>query len=427
MSTIIDIFARELLDSRGNPTVEVEVVLEDGTMERAMVPSGASTGTYEAVELRDEGEKRYLGKGVLQAVENVNEIIAAEIVGMDVTRQLDIDQLMLEMDGTPNKSKLGANAILGVSMAVSRAAAAYLGIPLYQYWGGSNAKEIPVPMMNILNGGRHADNNMDIQEFMVVPTGASNFSEGLRMVVETYHSLKKVLQNKGLATSVGDEGGFAPNMPSNESGLEIILQAIEAAGYKPGQDIHLALDVAASELYKENYYHLAGENRIMASFEMIDYYTKLINKYPIISLEDGLAENDWDGWKNLTDALGRKVQLVGDDLFVTNMERLGKGIAQGVCNSILIKVNQIGTISETFDTINMAKRAGYTCVISHRSGETEDTTIADLAVAAGAGQIKSGAPSRTDRIAKYNQLLRIEEELDMFAEYRGIKNFKFFK
>lgn len=423
MSTIIDVFARELLDSRGNPTVEVEVILEDGTMGRAIVPSGASTGAHEAVELRDEDSSRYGGKGVLKAVENVNEVIAPEIVGMEAIRQIDIDTLMIELDGTPNKQKLGANAILGVSMAVARAAAKYLGLPLYQYIGGVNARELPVPQMNILNGGKHADNNVDVQEFMILPTGAQSFAEGLRTAVEIYHTLKKVLSAKGLATAVGDEGGFAPNLPSNDAALEIILEAIEKAGYQPGKDVYLALDVAASELFRDGKYHLAGNNKVLNSAEMVDFYADWVEKYPIISIEDGLAEDDWEGWKLLSDRLGHKIQLVGDDLFVTNTDRLSRGIKEGICNSILIKLNQIGTVSETLETINMAKRAGYTSVISHRSGETEDSTIADIAVATGAGQIKSGAPARTDRVAKYNQLLRIEEELDVFAVYRGLDTF----
>lgn len=421
MSIIVDVFAREVLDSRGNPTVEVEVILEDGTMGRAIVPSGASTGAHEAVELRDGDAARYGGKGVLQAVDNVNEIIAPELIGMDVTHQVDIDALMIDLDGTPNKSKLGANAILGVSLASARAAAEYLALPLYQYIGGVNAKEIPVPMMNILNGGKHADNNVDIQEFMIVPTGAPSFREGLRMGVEVYHTLKKVLSGKGLTTSVGDEGGFAPNLPSNEAAIEVILEAIEKAGYVPGQDIFLALDVAATELYQDDNYHL-NQQRFSAD-QMVDFYAGLVDKYPIISIEDGLAEDDWEGWKKLTDRLAGKIQLVGDDLFVTNTERLARGIELGVCNSILIKLNQIGTLTETLDTIEMAKRKGYTAVISHRSGETEDSTMADVAVAVNAGQIKTGAPARTDRIAKYNRLLRIEEELDVFAQYRGQKAF----
>ncbi|MGI6413226.1 MAG: phosphopyruvate hydratase [Syntrophomonadaceae bacterium] len=423
MSIIADVYARELLDSRANPTVEVEIILEDGTMGRAIVPSGASTGAYEAAELRDGDPNRYLGKGVLKAVDNVNNLIAPEIIGMDAVRQVDIDTLMIELDGTPNKSKLGANAILGVSLAAARAAANYLGIPLYQYIGGVNARQIPVPMMNILNGGKHADNNVDIQEFMVVPSGASSFTESLRMGVEVYHSLKKVLSGKGLTTAVGDEGGFAPNLPSNEAAIEVILEAISKAGYQPGKDIYLALDVAASELYQNQKYNLASTNQQFTSDEMVEFYAGLIDKYPIISLEDGLAEDDWEGWKKLTDRLGNRLQLVGDDLFVTNTERLSRGISLGVCNSILIKVNQIGTLTETLNTIEMAKTAGYTCVISHRSGETEDAIIADIAVATNAGQIKTGAPARTDRVAKYNQLLRIEEELDRFAVFKGLDTF----
>lgn len=423
MSTIVDVYAREVLDSRGNPTVEVEVVLEDGTMGRAIVPSGASTGAYEAVELRDGDKKRYNGKGVLNAVDNVNSIIAPEVIGMDATRQAEIDVLLLELDGTPNKSRLGANAILGVSLAASRAAANYLGLPLYQYIGGVNAKELPVPMMNILNGGKHADNNVDIQEFMIVPVGAETFAEALRMGVEVYHALKKVLSGKKLATAIGDEGGFAPDLPSNEAALEVIVEAITAAGYNPGEDIYLAIDVAASELYKDGKYYLGSTNQVLTSSEMVDFYAKLVDKFPIISIEDGLSEDDWAGWKELTDRLGHKVQLVGDDLFVTNTERLSRGIKEGVCNSILIKVNQIGTLTETLQTIEMAKRAGYTCVISHRSGETEDSTIADIAVAVNAGQIKTGAPARTDRVAKYNQLIRIEEDLDIVAIYPGLKAF----
>ncbi len=423
MSTIVDVYAREVLDSRGNPTVEVEVILEDGTMGRAMVPSGASTGAHEAVELRDGDKKRYNGKGVLNAVDNVNNLIAPEVIGMEVTHQVDIDMLMIDIDGTPNKSKLGANAILGVSLAVARAAANYLELPLYQYIGGINGRDIPVPMMNILNGGKHADNNVDIQEFMIVPVGAPTFAEALRMGVEVYQSLKLVLNNKGLGTSVGDEGGFAPNLPSNEAAIDVILEAIAEAGYKAGQDIYIALDVAATELYKDGVYNLDSTGQKLTSEQMVDFYVQLADKYPLISLEDGLAEDDWSGWKLLTERLGSRVQLVGDDLFVTNTERLQQGISKGVCNSILIKVNQIGTLTETLDTIEMAKRAGYTCVISHRSGETEDSTIADIAVATNAGQIKTGAPARTDRVAKYNQLLRIEEELDEFSRYRGMEVF----
>jgi enolase len=423
MSIIVDVYGREVLDSRGNPTVEVEVILEDGNMGRAIIPSGASTGAYEAVELRDGDKKRYDGKGVLKAVDNVNDIIAPEVCGMDAVRQIDIDSLMIDLDGTPTKSRLGANAILGVSLATARAAANYLAIPLYQYIGGINAREIPVPMMNILNGGKHADNNVDIQEFMILPTGASSFREGLRMGVEIYHRLKTVLKSEGLATAVGDEGGFAPDLPSNEAAIEVILKASEAAGYKPGKDIHLALDVAANEIFQDGKYHLASNKKVLSADEIIDFYAELVGKYPIISIEDGLAEDDWDGWKKLSDKLGKKIQLVGDDLFVTNTKRLSKGIENGICNSILIKLNQIGTLTETLDTVEMAKRAGYTCVISHRSGETEDSSIADVAVACSAGQIKTGAPARTDRVAKYNQLLRIEEELDVFAIYRGMEVF----
>lgn len=419
MSIIVDVYAREVLDSRGNPTVETEVVLEDGSMGRAIVPSGASTGAYEAVELRDGDKKRYNGKGVLKAVGNVNDVIAPEVIGMDAVRQTDIDKLLLELDGTPNKGKLGANAILGVSLAVAKAASQHLAIPLYQYLGGVNAREIPVPMMNILNGGKHADNNVDIQEFMIIPGGAPDFAEGLRMGVEVYHALKKVLKAKGLATAVGDEGGFAPDLPSNEAAVEVILEAVEAAGYKAGKDIKLALDVAATELYRDGKYHLASSNQVLSAAELIDFYAELVSKYPIISLEDGLAEDDWDGWKVLTKKMQNKIQLVGDDLFVTNTERLSRGIESGICNSILIKLNQIGTLTETLETIEMAQKAGYTCVISHRSGETEDSIIADVAVAAGAGQIKTGAPARTDRVAKYNQLLRIAGELDDLAVYRG--------
>ena len=419
MTIISDIFAREILDSRGNPTLEVEVWLESGEMGRAAVPSGASTGAYEAVELRDGDKGRYLGKGVLNAVENVNEIIGPELIGMDVTDQIGIDQLMIEMDGTANKGKLGANAILGVSLAVAKAAASYFGMPLYQYIGGVNAKELPVPMMNILNGGAHADNNVDIQEFMVLPTGAPSFAEGLRMGAEIFHSLKSVLKSRGLNTAVGDEGGFAPSLKSNEEALAVIMEAIEKAGYKPGLDVFLGLDVAATEMYKDGNYVLEGEGVTYSPDEMIAFYTRLVEKYPIITIEDGLSEDDWDGWAKLTQTLGKKIQLVGDDLFVTNTERLARGIEQGVANSILIKVNQIGTLTETLDAIEMAKRAGYTAVVSHRSGETDDTTIADLSVATNAGQIKTGSPSRTDRVAKYNQLLRIEEELDALARYRG--------
>ncbi|KMK77493.1 phosphopyruvate hydratase [Alkalihalobacillus pseudalcaliphilus] len=424
MTMITDVYAREVLDSRGNPTVEVEVYLESGAMGRALVPSGASTGEYEAVELRD-GDTRFLGKGVLKAVENVNEVIAPEIIGVDALDQLGIDKLMIDLDGTENKGKLGANAILGVSMAVAHAAANALGIPLYVYLGGFGAKQLPVPMMNIINGGEHADNNVDIQEFMVMPVGAENFKEALRMGTEIFHHLKSVLKAKGYNTAVGDEGGFAPNLSSNEEALSTIIEAIEKAGYKPGEEVQLAMDVASSELFnkEDGKYHLAGEGKVLSSEEMVDFYEDLVSKYPIISIEDGLDENDWEGHKLLTDRLGEKVQLVGDDLFVTNTKKLAEGIEKGISNSILIKVNQIGTLTETFEAIEMAKRAGYTAVISHRSGETEDATIADIAVATNAGQIKTGAPSRTDRVAKYNQLLRIEDELADVATYQGIKSF----
>jgi len=425
LSLITDVYAREVLDSRGNPTIEVEVWTEEGAFGRALVPSGASTGAFEAVELRDGDKGRYLGKGVLKAVENVNTIIAEEIIGMDVFEQTTIDKLMIDLDGTPNKGKLGANAILGVSLAVAKAASDELGMPLYQYVGGVNSKTLPVPMLNILNGGEHADNNVDIQEFMVMPVGAPNFREALRMGAEIFHSLKSVLKAKGLNTAVGDEGGFAPNLSSNEEALKTIVEAIEKAGYIPGEDIMLALDVAASEMYDEDkkVYNMAGEGRVLTVEEMIDYYEELVNKYPIISIEDGLAEDDWDGWKLLTERLGKKVQLVGDDLFVTNTERLKKGIDLGIANSVLVKLNQIGTLTETLDTIEMAKTNGYTAVISHRSGETEDTTIADLAVSTNAGQIKTGAPSRTDRVAKYNQLLRIEDMLGEEGVFRGKNTF----
>lgn len=423
MSIIVDVYGREVIDSRGNPTVEVEVILESGEMGRALVPSGASTGEYEAVELRDGDSNRYLGKGVLKAVENVNDIIAPALIGLDALDQLGVDETLLDLDGTDNKGKLGANAILGVSMATARAAADVLGIPLYMYLGGFNAKQLPVPMMNILNGGEHADNNVDIQEFMIMPVASESFSEAMRCGVEIFHSLKAVLKEKGYSTAVGDEGGFAPNLSSNEEALQTIMEAIEKAGYKPGEEVKLAMDVASSEMYKDGKYHLIGEGVVKTSEEMIDYYEELIAKYPIVSIEDGLDENDWDGWKKLTDRLGDKVQLVGDDLFVTNTEKLSEGIEKGVGNSILIKVNQIGTLTETFDAIEMAKRAGYTAVISHRSGETEDSTIADIAVATNAGQIKTGAPSRTDRVAKYNQLLRIEDELEAVGEYAGERAF----
>lgn len=425
MSIINEIFAREIMDSRGNPTVEVEVYLEDGSMGRAAVPSGASTGMYEAVELRDGDKARYLGKGVLKAVANVNDIIAPELIGMDAVDQIGIDALLCELDGTHNKAKLGANATLGVSMAVAKAAAESVGLSLYQYLGGFNAKVLPVPMMNILNGGEHADNNVDIQEFMIMPVGASSFNEALRMGAEIYHSLKAVLKARGLNTAIGDEGGFAPNLTSNEDALTAIVAAIEKAGYKPGTDVKLALDVASSEMYdaETKKYNFKGEGVVRNSDEMIAFYESLINKYPIISIEDGLDENDWDGWQKLTERLGKKIQLVGDDLFVTNPKRLADGIARQVGNSILVKVNQIGTITEAFDAMEMAKQAGYTCVVSHRSGETEDATIADIAVAVNAGQIKTGAPTRSDRIAKYNQLLRIEQELASVAQFKGLDAF----
>ena len=426
MPFIADVYAREVLDSRGNPTIEVEVFTESGAYGRAMVPSGASTGEHEAVELRDGDKKRYLGKGVLKAVENVNDVIAPEIIGLDVTQQAYIDQLMIDLDGTPNKAKLGANAILGVSMAVARAAADFSGLPLYIYLGGFNAKELPVPMMNIINGGSHADNNVDFQEFMIMPVGFQSFSEALRCGAEVFHSLKKVLSGKGYNTAVGDEGGFAPNLKSNEEAVTVILEAIEAAGYKPGSQVKLAMDVASSEFYdkKSGKYVLAGEGgKELSSKELVAFYKDLVTKYPIVSIEDGLDENDWDGWKMMTDELGGLVQLVGDDFFVTNTERLGKGIELGIANSILIKVNQIGTLTETFNAVEMAKRAGYTSVLSHRSGETEDSTIADIAVATNCGQIKTGSLSRTDRIAKYNQLLRIEDELGTTAVFRGANTF----
>ncbi len=425
MTTIItDVYAREIMDSRGNPTVEVEVELENGAVGRAAVPSGASTGAFEAVELRDGDKSRYLGKGVLKAVENVNEIIAPEIIGMDARDQVLLDQTLIALDGTPNKAKLGANAILGVSMAVAHAAADASGLTLYQYIGGVNAKALPVPMMNIINGGAHADNNVDVQEFMVMPVGATSFKEALQMCAEVFHNLKAVLKSKGYNTAVGDEGGFAPNLTSNEEAIQVIIEAINKAGYKPGEEIFIAMDVAATELYKEDgKYHLEGEGVVKTPEEMVAFYEYLVGKYPIISIEDGMSEEDWDGWKLLTEKLSQKVQLVGDDLFVTNTERLERGIKMGVANSILIKVNQIGTLTETLDAIQMANRAGYTAIVSHRSGETEDVTIADLVVAMNAGQIKTGAPSRTDRVAKYNQLLRIEDGLGEAAKYFGKKTF----
>ena len=426
MPFISDVYAREVLDSRGNPTIEVEVYTESGAFGRALVPSGASTGEYEAVELRDGDKKRFLGKGVLKAVENVNDIIAPEIIGYAVTDQVAIDRLMIELDGTPNKSKLGANAILGVSMAVARAAADFLGVSLYNYLGGFNAKQLPVPMMNIINGGAHADNNIDFQEFMILPVGAKSFKQAIQWGAEVFHNLKSVLKSKGYNTAVGDEGGFAPNLGSNEEAIQVILEAIKKAGFEAGKDIFLGMDVAASEFYnaETKKYVLEGEGgKSFTSEELVQFYVGLANKYPIITIEDGFDQNDWHGWKLLTEALGKQIQLVGDDLFVTNTERLARGIAEGIGNSILIKVNQIGTLTETFDAMEMAKRAGYTAVVSHRSGETEDTTIADIVVAVNAGQIKTGSASRTDRIAKYNQLLRIEDELGETAQFHGIKSF----
>jgi len=427
---IESVWAREILDSRGNPTVEVEVIVEGGIMGRAAVPSGASTGAFEAVELRDGDKGRYLGKGVENAVDNVNTIIAPEVEGMNVLDQVAIDEVMIALDGTPNKGKLGANAILGVSMACAHAAAEALGMSLYQYIGGVNAKTLPVPMMNILNGGKHADNNVNIQEFMIMPVGADSWREALRMCAEVFHNLKKVLKDKGYNTAVGDEGGFAPNLQKDEEALQVIVEAIEKAGYKPGDEFKIAIDAAATEMYeeakakgKEGCYYFWKTDIMKTREEMVDFWAEMAEKYPIISLEDGLSEEDWEGWKLLTEKLGKKIQLVGDDLFVTNTERLKKGIDMGVANSILIKVNQIGTLTETLDAIKMANRAGYTAVVSHRSGETEDVTIADLVVAMNAGQIKTGAPSRTDRVAKYNQLLRIEEELGDISEYLGHEAF----
>lgn len=423
MTRIEDIIARQILDSRGNPTVEVDVILESGHVGSAAVPSGASTGAFEAVELRDGDKSKYNGKGTLKAVENIMNIIAPELIDIDATDQVYIDKLLLELDGTPNKSKLGANATLGVSLAVAHAAANAVGLPLYRYIGGANARELPVPMMNILNGGAHADNNVDFQEFMIMPVSAPSFSEGLRMGAEIFASLKKVLHSKGYNTAVGDEGGFAPNLKSNEEAFSVIIEAVEKAGYKIGTDILLALDAASTELYKDGKYHLEGEGKTFTSEELIAFYKNWCDKYPIISIEDGMAEEDWEGWKKLTDTLGKKVQLVGDDLFVTNTARLSRGIEKATANSILVKVNQIGTLTETLEAIQMAQRAGYTAVISHRSGETEDTTIADIAVAVNAGQIKTGSLCRSDRIAKYNQLLRIEEELGNTAVYNGRKVF----
>jgi enolase len=419
MTTITDVFAREILDSRGNPTVEVDVWLESGVMGRAAVPSGASTGTHEAVELRDGDKSRYLGKGVLKAVQNINEIIAPEIEGFDADEQIAIDEILLALDGTENKATLGANAILGVSMACARAAANALEIPLYRHIGGISACLLPVPMMNVLNGGKHADNNVDIQEFMIVPAGAASFSEAMRSGTEVFHALKSVLKNKGLSVSVGDEGGFAPNLGSNEEAIEVIVEAIGNAGYAPGDDVFIALDAAASEFMKDGKYVLAAEGVTKSSDEMIEFYEKLIGKYPIVSIEDGLGEDDWEGWAKMTERLGDRIQIVGDDIFVTNPERLARGIEEGTANSILIKLNQIGTISETLDTVEIAHRNSFTSVISHRSGETEDTIIADFAVAVNAGQIKTGSASRTDRLCKYNQLLRIEEELGDTAQFPG--------
>ena len=427
---IESVYGREILDSRGNPTVEVEVIVEGGYIGRAAVPSGASTGAFEAVELRDGDKERYLGKGVLKAVDNINDIIAPEIEGMNVFDQVLIDKAMIELDGTKNKGKLGANAILGVSLAVAKAAAEALGISLYQYIGGTNAKVLPVPMMNIINGGKHADNSVTIQEFMIMPVGAKSFRQALQWCAEVFHNLKKVLKSKGYSTAVGDEGGFAPNLKSDEEAMQVIVEAINLAGFKPGEDFRLAIDAAATEMYeeakakgKEGNYYFWKTDIMKTREEMIAFWEEMVSKYPIISIEDGLAEDDWEAWKLLTERLGGKVQVVGDDLFVTNTERLSKGIDMGVANSILIKVNQIGTLTETLEAIEMANRAGYTAVTSHRSGETEDATIADIAVATNSGQIKTGAPSRTDRVAKYNQLLRIEEELDTAAEYPGIKAF----
>jgi len=417
MTTIIDVWAREILDSRGNPTVEVEVILEGGAMGRAAVPSGASTGEHEAIELRDGDTKRFLGKGVQKAVANVNDVIGPALYGLDVTEQVTIDNRMIELDGTENKSKLGANAILGVSLACARAASEAVELPLYQYLGGPNAKVLPVPCLNILNGGKHADNNVDLQEFMIVPAGASSFREAMRYAAETYHSLKAILKESKLSTGLGDEGGFAPNLKSNEEALRLIVQAIGKAGYKPGEDIYIGIDAAASSFYDGGKYILKAENRESDAREMVNFYDSIIKKYPVIFIEDGLAEDDWDGWKLLTNRLGEKIQLTGDDLFVTNMRRLKKGIELNVANSILIKPNQIGTLTETLDTVEMAKKASYTCLFSHRSGETEDDILADLVVATNAGQIKSGAPARSERLCKYNRLMRIEDELGEEAEF----------
>lgn len=422
---IVDISAIEVLDSRGNPTVEVEVELIDGSVGRAIVPSGASTGIHEAVELRDGNDKRYMGKGTLKAVENVNSIIYDALLGFDALDQVGIDEILIDLDGTPNKSRLGANAMLGVSLAAARAAADALGLPLYRYIGGTNAKLLPTPMMNILNGGSHADNTVDIQEFMIMPVGAPTLKEAVRMGAEIFHSLKKVLKAKGMNTAVGDEGGFAPDLSTNEEAVQCIIEAVEKAGYDIDNDIKIALDVAASEFYNpdKNVYELKGEGVVRNADEMIDYYERLVEKYPVISIEDGLAEDDWSGWKKLTERLGNRIQLVGDDLFVTNTERLTKGIEEKIANSILIKVNQIGTLTETLDAIEMAKKAGYTAVVSHRSGETEDITISDLVVAMNTGQIKTGSLSRTDRIAKYNQLIRISEDFGFEEKYAGLESF----
>ena len=420
MSVIKKITAREILDSRGNPTVEVDVVLKNGILGRAAIPSGASTGSREAVELRDGDKKRYLGKGVLKAIANVKKIIAPKLIGMDPGKQKQIDNLMIGLDGTENKGKLGANAILGVSLAVAKASALDKGVSIYRYIGGTKAQRLPVPFFNILNGGKHADNNVDIQEFMIVPKGAKSFKESLRMAAETYHVLKSVLKSKKLSTAVGDEGGFAPNLSSNEEAVRVIVSAIEKAGYKPGKDISIALDTAASEMYQDGKYILGADNRRLSSEKMVDFYENLISKYPIVSIEDGLAEDDWDGWKILTRRLGRKVQLVGDDIFVTNPKILAEGIRKRIANSILIKLNQIGTLTETLETVAMARKAGYTCMFSHRSGETEDAFLADVTVATNAGQIKTGAPARSERLAKYNQLLRIEEELGKRAIFKGV-------
>ncbi len=422
-TSIVEVYAREIIDSRGNPTVEVETVLECGAIGRAAVPSGASTGAFEAVELRDGDKDRFMGKGVLAAVDNVNSYIAPEIEGFDAIDQRAVDSFMIELDGTENKSKFGANAILGVSLSVAKAAAIALDIPLYKYLGGVNAHVLPVPMMNILNGGSHADNTVDLQEFMIMPVGAGCFAEALRMSAEIFHTLAKVLKDEKMSTSVGDEGGYAPNLKTNEDAIKYILKAIDKAGYKAGSDIFIALDPAASEFYADGKYNLSGEGKILSPQEMVDYYADLVEKYPIISIEDGMAEEDWEGWSLLTQKLGKKIQIVGDDLFVTNTKRLKKGIEKGVANSVLVKVNQIGTLSETLDTMEMAKKAGYTSVVSHRSGETEDTTICDIVVGTNAGQIKTGAPSRTDRVAKYNQLLRIEEELESEAAFLGMDAF----